>query len=154
MSIAKLPDINGGAPILNLTGIGQYPAGTGQNHTQVDLQSPEGVIPPGLVLTAKTTNGSGGSPTSPGAAKKWVLVWAFSNNQITGSNIQMMLQTRASQLLCTLPDTNLSDASGQREYATTRCDVTGRYLYVWWSSDAYDSGNALIDAVVYGRAMN
>lgn len=153
MSVAKLPAINSGNPLLDLTNVHDYGWGSPQDNNPVhfDLFDADAGLLKQIVISVMTTNGQDTTPASPGANRKWQLWFAFSNNLITDANAPARLQTRAKTLDCLLPDSAAADV---REHSTDAILVTGRYLYVWWRFTGFDNSDAAINAQVTALTLS
>jgi len=138
------------AVVLDLNNIGTAGAVTDQSPARVDLEDFTNVgYHEGLfVIEAKTTNGQGATPTSPGAAAKVKVYWAMTNELVVAADAPTVLSTCEQSFDCTLPDSNSAAAAGQRVYQSGDPFVgRGRYLYVWYDRDAF-AADALIDLSV------
>lgn len=151
--LARRSGLNGGAPLLTLSEVGSDSELTELVPTRFDTQDDLGGASGLLILSAKTRNGAGGTPTSPGAGKTVRVQYAFSELELTEDDAPSLLDNVASSLVCTLPDSAThTDNSplGTRYNETTALVITGRYLYLWGDTDAFDSANAKIDVTVTG----
>ncbi|MEW6306182.1 MAG: hypothetical protein AB1705_22175 [Verrucomicrobiota bacterium] len=143
--------LNGGNPLFTLNDIDGM-AASEQAGARIDLLADDHQSLPAIVLVVKTTNGQGATPTSPGPGHAFVLSYAFSHNLIDLMEALEVLENRTATLSCALPDTDESTAAGQRETASARIPVTGRYLYTWWAGTGF-GGDALIDVTVHALAV-
>lgn len=135
------------ADVYTLNDHGTAGAVTDQSPQRIDLEDLSSyAYHEGLALfEAKTTNGQGGTPTSPGAAATFTLKYAFSTMLIAAADAPTILQDLASSFVITLPDSNSSAAAGQRIHQSgDPFVVPGRYLYTWYDRDAFAT-NALVD---------
>lgn len=129
--------------LYNLSGHGSTSPVTDQLPFELDLQDNSDIdtYHEGLAFfEIMTTNGQGGTPTSPGAAVTWTLSYAFVNFQLTDETVDppIVLADLASTFQITLPDTALSTAAGQRIFQSgTPFIIQGRYLYCWFDADAF-----------------
>ncbi|MEW6306183.1 MAG: hypothetical protein AB1705_22180 [Verrucomicrobiota bacterium] len=144
--------LNGGNPLAtfnNLSGSNVIETAT---CVRVDLLADDHQSLPALVLVAKTTNGQGATPTSPGTSQTFVLYYAFSHVAVAVEQAWPVLENRLAFLSCALPDTDASDYTGQRETVSARLPVTGRYLFLWGCTSTLDP-DAEINAVIHGVAV-
>ncbi len=90
-----------------------------------------------LIVEAKTTNGQGDTPTSPGSSKTIAISVAFSNDFIAPSDVTALLSTATiTSLTATLPNSNSAGTSGRRYFQSDPFIHRGRYAYVWYTWDA------------------
>lgn len=100
-------------------------------------------------IIAKTTNGQGATPTSPGASKNITLSYCFlDDTSISLPSALTIAQNIDVSLVMDLPDSNSSTAAGTRYHATDPIVIGGRYLYTWYTRTAFDSADALVDVDV------
>lgn len=145
--------IKSGQPLVTFTAIGSGSPESSLSPTRYDLND-DGAAHGLLVIGVKTTNGQGGTPTSPGASKKFTLHFAFSTDaSIAAADAPTILQTKEQTLDCTLPDSNSATVAGQRHYEHDYVAITGRYLFVWGSTEAFASANAKINADVTANTI-
>lgn len=135
--------------LLALNDHGTTGAVTGQGGVVFDLEQDAADYHEGLLrIEVKTTNGQGGTPTSPGAAATFSLRYAFLSERLTtplaATDAPTVLANIRQSLVCTLPNSSASTAAGIRWHATDPFVYSGRYLYVWYDRDAF-AANALID---------
>jgi hypothetical protein len=97
-----------------------------------------------LKIEAKTTNGQGGTPTSPGSGKTITFKYAFCADDLTAADAPTLLANVADSLTITLPDSSSAAVAGQRYHATDPFVASGRYLYIWYDRVAF-AANALVD---------
>ena len=117
------------------------PAQAGGAHVRVDLHGL--AIPRGskVALSVKTVNGQGGSPTAPGSAQYIEIYWAFSNRSITATDAPFSLEHKGDSKQCSLQNTDAAtEADGTREFETGELNVTGRYLYCWYTTSGWEVG--------------
>jgi hypothetical protein len=125
-------------PIIDAFTADDVPAQAGNAHQRVDLHTL--AIPKGskIALAVKTVNGQGGTPTSPGSAQHIEIYWAFSNRSITATDAPFSLENKGSSKQCPVADSDqTTEADGTREDETGLINVTGRYLYVWYTSSGW-----------------
>jgi len=136
-------------PIYALADHGTTGAVTDQEPQCIDLESSEnsGTYHEGVgVIEIFTRNGQGATPTSPGAAATYTLFWAFCNTKLdNASDAPTLLSALESSLIVTLPDSALTTVAGQTlQRSGDPFIIPGRYLYTWYSRDAF-AANALVD---------
>jgi hypothetical protein len=148
--------------VLSLANDGTTGAITGEGAMIVDLRSTNGG---GLVsgdiygisdyheglfkLEAKSVNGQGATPTSPGASKTYTLYYAFlDDSDVALADAPTILANVDQSLSIALPDSNSSAAAGTRYHATDLFVCAGRYLYLWYDRTAFASADALVDLTV------
>ena len=108
----------------------------------VDLEETPTEYHEGFVgLFIKTTNGQGGTPTTPGIGKTITVKCGFINELLASADVSTICQSMGDLLTvtATLPDTALTTAAGQRIWtpATNKRDVTGRYFFAYWDKVAF-----------------
>lgn len=108
-----------------------------------------------------TTNGGGGTPTSPGAGKTITVKYGFGNwddvaatataDAAPGNpalaDIPTICQSMGNlqSLVITLPDTSSSSAAGKRLWTpASHLVCTGRYFFAWYDRDGFASANAVV----------
>jgi hypothetical protein len=134
--------------VLSLNNVGTTGAVANQGAAKFDIEQDASSYNEGLLkLEVKTTNGQGGTPTTPGSGKKITLHYAFCSDDLTASDAPTVLANVDATLDCTLPDSNSAAAAGTAYHATDPFVQAGRYLYVWYDRDAFGSANALVDLI-------
>lgn len=100
-------------------------------------------------IIAKSTNGQGATPTSPGASKNYTLYYAFLHEAtLSLSSALTVLQNIDASLVCDLPDDATSGVAGTRYHATDPFVIGGRYLYTWYTRSAFANANSKVDLQV------
>jgi hypothetical protein len=94
-------------------------------------------------LFAKTINGQGGTPTSPGVGKSYTFYFAFSNEQILNADAPTVLDAVKQSFSLNLPNTAATDKTGTVIAASDIFPIGGRYLYFWIDRTAF-AANALV----------
>lgn len=147
--------VSSGSAVATFADIGTNSAVTGITPVKVDLASYIGAKRSGLLMiNVKTTNGQGGTPTSPGSGKKFYLRAAFSEDGgLSAADAPTVLQTKQLTVECALPNTDQSTVAGQRHYEGSPFVITGRYLFLWGDHDALASANAKIDGSVTAQIV-
>lgn len=144
--------LNSGLPIVSYAAIGSDSPLTALSPTKHDLDS-DAAAQGLLVMTVRTTNGKGETPTSPGSGKKFTLKYAFSDDAgLAAADAPTVLQTKANTLEATLPDSNSSAVAGKREYSSDYIAITGRFLFIWAETEVF-AADAKIDAAVIASTI-
>lgn len=122
---------------------------TGQSPTIIDLEDCENCHEGNLAFEVKTTNGQGGTPTSPGAAVTLTFYYGFTNFPIAAADVPTICASTADlkQFTVTLPNTNSFAAAGQRvwKHATAPIvPVSGRYAFYWYDKQAFAANAAVL----------
>ena len=115
----------------------------------VDLEETPTEYHEGFVgLFVKTTNGQGGTPTTPGIGKTITVKCGFINELLASTDVSTVCQSMGDLLTvtATLPDTPLTTAAGQRIWtpAVNKRDVTGRYFFAYWDKVAFGAATSSV----------
>ena len=102
-----------------------------------------------LAFEVKTTNGQGGTPTSPGAAVTLTFKYGFTNFPVAAADVPTVYKDTADlkTLVCTLPNSASSAAAGQRiwKHGTSPVlQVSGRYAFYWYDKQAFAANAAVL----------
>jgi len=137
---------------LQVSGVG---AATDQSPTIIDLELDtenwnEGTV----VFEVKTTNGQGGTPTSPGAAVTMTFKYGFTNFPIAAADVVTICKDSADlkTFTLTLPNQSVATVAGQRVWkaAAGRLNVDGRYFFYWYDRQAFAlNAQVLVEPRVY-----
>lgn len=123
---------------------------TGQSPTIIDLENGcENGNEGNLAFEVKTTNGQGGTPTSPGAAVTLTFYYGFTNFPIAAADVPTICANTADlkSFTVTLPNSASSAAAGQRVWKHASAPivpVSGRYAFYWYDKQAFAANAAVL----------
>ena len=137
---------------LQVSGTG---AATDQSPTIIDLElDTENWNEGAVVFEVKTTNGQGGTPTSPGVAVTMTFKYGFTNFPIAAVDVPTICKDSADlkTFTLTLPNQSVATAAGQRVWKASagRLTVDGRYFFYYYDRQAFAlNAQVLVEPRVY-----
>jgi hypothetical protein len=138
---------------LQVSGTG---AATDQNPVFIDLEvDTENWHEGNVAFEVKTTNGQGGTPTSPGAAVTMTFKFGFTNFVIPAVDVPTVCKDTANlkSFTITLPNSSVATAAGQRIWQSSvagQYPVTGRYFFWWYDRQAFAANaQVLVQPALY-----